>query len=222
MVTVIAAALTNGSSLHLTARILAADSGKLMYPVVQMAPAFASGLPAPLFGDGPPPRCLVPMGIDQDPYFRVVRDVASALGEFKPAVIHNKFLPSLAGLHTKMSATGLASGTILLTDTPKQVHKKMSGALSGSRGDGSLADHRRLGADLSTDVPLKYLQYFLDDDDELARVEAAYAAGLLSCGEVKQRAAEAVSEILTRHQQARARVTAEDVKRFTAVRPLKT
>ena len=75
---------------------------------------------------------------------------------------------------------------------------------------------------MSTDVPLKYLQYFLDDDDELARVEAAYAAGLLSCGEVKQRAAEAVSEILTRHQQARARVTAEDVKRFTAVRPLKT
>mmetsp|Transcript_8844 Transcript_8844/g.23436 ORF Transcript_8844/g.23436 Transcript_8844/m.23436 type:complete len:417 (-) Transcript_8844:231-1481(-) len=193
--------------------------GKLMYPAVQMAPAFAAGLPAQLFG-GASPRCLVPMGIDQDPYFRVVRDIAGGLGQPKPAVVHNKFLPSLAGLHAKMAATGPSGGAIHLTDTPKQVRKKMNSAFSGARGDGSLADHRRLGADLETDVPIKYLQYFLEDDAELATIEAGYAAGELTCGEVKQRAAAVVNEVLARHQQARARVTAEDVARFTAVRPL--
>lgn len=197
----------------------ATDSlGKLMYPAIQMAPAFAGGLPKQLFGDGPAPRCLVPMGIDQDPYFRVVRDVAGALGQHKPAVIHNKFLPSLAGLHTKMAAS--TGNPIRLTDTPKQIRKKMNGAFSGARGDGSLADHRRLGADLTTDVPIKYLQYFLEDDLELAMIEASYAAGELTCGEVKAKAAAVVSEVVTRHQEARARVTQEDVARCMSVRPI--
>lgn len=204
--------------------------GKLMYPAVQMAPAFASGLPPELFGAGggagqkgrklatKAPRCLVPMGIDQDPYFRVVRDAAKGLGQPKPAVIHNKFLPALAGLHTKMSAS--AGEAIRLTDTPKQVRKKMRSAFSGARGDGSLSDHRRLGADLETDVAIKYLQYFLPDDAELAATEAAYAAGTLTSGEVKDKAAAAVSDVLARHQQARALVTAGDVALFTTVRPL--
>ena len=88
------------------------------------------------------------------------------------------------------------------------------------RGDGSLADHRRLGADLTTDVPIKYLQYFLEDDLELAMIEASYAAGELTCGEVKAKAAAVVSEVVTRHQEARARVTQEDVARCMSVRPI--
>lgn len=190
--------------------------GKMMYPAVQMAPAFPTAFTA-LFG-GRPLRCLVPMGIDQDPYFRIARDVARGLKMHKPAVVHNKFLPALSGQQTKMSAS--LGGTIELRDTPKQVRKKMGSALSGARGDGSLEAHRKLGADLEVDVPIRYLQYFLEDNDELARVEAEYGAGRLTCGEVKRMAADAISALLRRHQAARERVTDDDVARFQAVRPL--
>jgi len=62
--------------------------GKLLYPAVQMAPAFAAGLPAELFGGGgegggrrragsPPRPSRVPLGLDQDPNFSVVRNLAA-------------------------------------------------------------------------------------------------------------------------------------------------
>ena len=35
--------------------------------------------------------------IDQDPYFRVTRDVAPRLGWKKPALVHSKFFPALQG-----------------------------------------------------------------------------------------------------------------------------
>lgn len=190
--------------------------GKLMYPAVQMAPAFASAFTA-LFG-GRSLRCLVPMGIDQDPYFRVARDVARSLKQRKPAVIHNKFLPALGGQQTKMSAS--LGGTILLTDTPKQLRKKLGGAFSGARGDGSLEAHRKLGADLEVDVPIKYLQYFLEDDAALLEVEREYAAGRLTCGEVKAMAAEAIGDVLRRHQTIRERLTAEEIAGFQVARLL--
>ena len=58
------------------------------------------------------------------------------------------------------------------------------------------------------------------EPQKVARVEAGYGAGRLTCGEVKCMAAEAISALLHRHQAARERVTDEDVARFQAVRPL--
>ena len=48
---------------------------------------------------------MIPCAIDQDPYFRMTRDVATRLGEFNPALMHSKFIPALVGLNTKMSAS---------------------------------------------------------------------------------------------------------------------
>lgn len=61
----------------------------------------------------------------QDPYFRMTRDVAPKLGNFKPALIHSSFLPSLQGANTKMSASDLNSA-IYLRDTPKEIKNKVS------------------------------------------------------------------------------------------------
>merc|ERR1712008_352455 len=47
--------------------------GKLAFPAIQAAPCFAAAFPAFL---QPRMRCLVPQAIDQDPYFRMARDVA--------------------------------------------------------------------------------------------------------------------------------------------------
>jgi tryptophanyl-tRNA synthetase len=51
------------------------------------------------------PRCLVPCAIDQDPYFRMARDVAPRLGHAKPALIESRFFPAL-----QVGAVGVVVG----------------------------------------------------------------------------------------------------------------
>ncbi|HWM51419.1 MAG TPA: tryptophan--tRNA ligase, partial [Thermoplasmata archaeon] len=74
--------------------------GEIFYTSLQAAPAF---LPTVEAGHEVP--VLIPCGIDQDPHFRITRDVAPKLGYPKPALIHNKLLPSLLGPTGKMSAS---------------------------------------------------------------------------------------------------------------------
>ena len=40
-------------------------------------------------------RCLIPCAIDQDPYFRMTRDVAPRLKMHKPSLIMSRFFPAL-------------------------------------------------------------------------------------------------------------------------------
>ena len=52
--------------------------GQSAFPAIQAAPSFPSSFPIPL---SKTPRsdhmaCLIPCAIDQDPYFRVTRDIA--------------------------------------------------------------------------------------------------------------------------------------------------
>ena len=75
---------------------------------------------------------MIPCGIDQDPYFRMTRDVCGRLKVPKPAGLYSKFFPSLKGFATKMSASNPITG-IFLTDTPKQIEKKIKAAVSGGR-----------------------------------------------------------------------------------------
>ena len=97
--------------------------GKVAFPAVQAAPSFPSSFPVPLRGRTDL-RCLIPQAIDQDPYFRMTRDVAARIGCKKPALIHSKFFPALQGAQTKMSASSAAT-TIMVTDTAKQVADKV-------------------------------------------------------------------------------------------------
>lgn len=68
--------------------------------------------------------CLVPCAIDQDPYFRLTRDVAPRLRLPKPALLHATFLPALQGAQHKMSASD-PNASIFLNDTPKQIKNKV-------------------------------------------------------------------------------------------------
>ncbi len=92
------------------------NCGKAAYPAIQAAPCLSSSFPH-IFGDKNIP-CLIPCGIDQDPYFRMTRDVCPKLKAPKPAGFYSKFFPSLQGFGTKMSASDPNTG-IFLTDTPK-------------------------------------------------------------------------------------------------------
>lgn len=191
--------------------------GKIGFPAIQAAPSFPTSFPVP-FRENRTMRCLIPCAIDQDPYFRMTRDVAPKLGQRKPALIHSKFFPALKGKSGKMSASD-ASTSIYVTDTPKSIKKKVNKhAFSGGRE--TLEEHRRLGANLDVDIPYQWLQFFLDDDDELERIRVDYGAGRMLTGEVKARLIELLSDMCTRHQERRAQATDDVVRSFMAVRPL--
>ena len=148
----------------------------------------------------------------------MTRDVAPRLGMYKCALIHSKFFPALQGAQSKMSAS-VSTGTIYMTDTPKEIKKKvMKHAFSG--GQDSAEEQRRLGANLEVDVPWMWLQYWMEDDDELARIGRDYAGGKLLTGEVKQILVDTLVPIVERHQRARAAVTDATLAEFMAVRQL--
>lgn len=62
----------------------------------------------------------IPCAIDQDPYFRMTRDVAARLHIAKPSLIHARFLDALQGPGSKMSAS-IDASAIFMKDTPNQI-----------------------------------------------------------------------------------------------------
>ena len=90
--------------------------------------------------------CLIPCAIDQDPYFRMTRDVAPRLGYAKPALIHSTFIPALHGAQSKMSGSDVTS-SVYLTDTLKQIktkiNKSVSTVMSWHWGGGDHTPHQQ-------------------------------------------------------------------------------
>lgn len=186
--------------------------GMIAYPAIQAAPSFSSCFPH-IFGKESNIRCLVPCAIDQDPFFRMTRDVAPRLNLHKPAVIHSKFLPSFTGPQTKMSASTDVQATVFVTDTPEQIKKKvMKYAYSGGRQ--TLEEHRRLGGDCDVDVSYQYLKIFEFDDEKLEYIRKEYSSGRMLSGEIKQELVKCLQEVISKHQERRVKVTDEDVKVF--------
>jgi len=161
---------------------------------------------------GPKPLCLIACGMEQDPYFRVARDLQPRLDTPKLCIILGKFIPALQGPDTKMSASD-PNNAIYLTDTPAQIKKKINKyAFSGGRA--TIEEHRALGADLSVDVPIKYLEVFMEDDAELERIKTEYGAGRLLTGEVKQTLISILCELVSAHRERRDGITDAMVAEF--------
>lgn len=157
--------------------------GKFHFASIQIASAFPSSFPDVL---GLPDKtpCLIPCAIDQDPYFRVCRDVADKLKFSKPSLLHSRFFPALQGSSTKMSASDDTSA-IFMTDTPKQIQKKINKyAFSG--GKVSMEEHRKYGGNPDVDVAYQYLSFFKDDDEFLKECYDKYKSGEMLSGEMKK------------------------------------
>lgn len=115
----------------------------------------------------------------------MTRECAQRLKYKKPALIHAKFIPSLLGAQSKMSASA-AESSIYMTDTAKQIKNKITKyAFSG--GQVSIEEHREKGGDPDVDVSYQYLTFFLDDDAEVAQIAEEYRSGRLLTGELKQK-----------------------------------
>jgi tryptophanyl-tRNA synthetase len=51
-----------------------------------------------------------------------------------------------------------------------------------SGGGATVEEHRAKGANLDVDVPWKYLNFFMEDDDKLATIGREYGAGRMLTG----------------------------------------
>lgn len=199
--------------------------GQSAFPAIQAAPSFPSSFAIPLGNDTM--ACLIPCAIDQDPYFRVTRDIAHKLVpaahplKGKPALIHAKFFPPLQGAAGKMSASD-DSSAIFLTDSAEIISSKIQKhAFSGGRV--TAKEQKELGADLDVDVSYQWLRFFLDDDAELEKIGKEYGTGqgeYWNTGSVKNRLIKELQELVGAHQERRAKVTDEVVAEWMKVRKL--
>ncbi|XP_053698865.1 tryptophan--tRNA ligase, cytoplasmic-like [Sabethes cyaneus] len=190
--------------------------GKIGFPAAQAAPAFSTTFPF-IFGKDKLP-VLIPCAIDQDPYFRMTRDVAPRLGFPKPVLLHSSFFPALQGAKTKMSASDTNSA-VFLTDTPKQIKNKINKhAFSGGRP--TLEEHREFGGNTDIDVSYQLLRFFMYDDEELERIRISYSKGELLSGELKKIAVETLQSIVADHQRKRQDVTDAILEQFMTPRKL--
>ena len=189
--------------------------GKIAFPAVQATPSFSDSFPH-IFGERKDVHCLIPCAIDQDPYFRITRDVAPRLQRRKPALIESQFFPALQGESGKMSAS-IANSAILVSDSPKQIKDKINKyAFSG--GGETLEDQRKYGADLSKDVSYKYLRFFLENDEKLKHIGEEYASGRMLTGEVKAELISCLTDLVCRHQRNRLKVSDDMVSTFLTPR----
>lgn len=192
--------------------------GKISFPAIQASPSFSSSFPEIFNGRSDIP-CLIPCAIDQDPYFRMTRDVAPRMNCLKPALIHSTFFPALQGAQTKMSASDPTS-SIFVTDSDKQIKDKINKyAFSG--GGATVEEHKEKGGNCDVDVSFQYLTFFIEDDDRLEEIRKTYTSGELLTGFLKKELVEILQKLVGEHRQRRASLTDDVVKQFMTPRKLK-
>ncbi len=151
---------------------------------------------------------LVPIGIDQDPFIRLTRDIAEnkSFNFRKPCAIHSKFIPSLYG-DSKMSAS--EEGVIFLDDSSKEVERKIKKyAFSG--GKNSLEEHRKFGGSPEVDVSFQYLKAFFEEDDKkLSKIESDYKSGKMLTLELKEITIKKINEFLEKHRKNKEKIKKE-------------
>ncbi|KAJ3021807.1 tryptophan--tRNA ligase [Thoreauomyces humboldtii] len=185
--------------------------GKLHFVSVQAAPSFSNTFPQ-IFGPKGDVPCLIPCAIDQDPYFRLTRDVANKLKYPKPALLHAMFFPALQGPSSKMSAS-IPTSAIFLDDTPAKIKNKINKyAFSGGRDTVEL--HRLHGGNPDVDVSFQYLRFFLDDDEELEALATSYRSGELLTGDLKKKCIDVMSQVVLEIQERRSALTQEVIDKF--------
>ncbi len=169
--------------------------GWIFWPAVQAVPCF---IHKKLTGENVP--ALIPAAIDQDPYWRITRDIAPKLDYYKPAQVHCRFLPGL-GQGGKMSASEPET-SIFTIDMPEDVKRKIWNAFTG--GKGTAAEQRKTGADASICTVYQYFLYLFEDDDQkLVERRRQCKAGEILCGECKKELAERINKFLSEHQKKR-------------------
>ncbi len=170
--------------------------GMIFFPAIQGVPCF---LPTELEKRKVP--VVIPAAIDQDPYWRVTRDIAERLGYYKPAAIHNIFLPSLEGPSGKMSAS-VRESAIFTVDTPETAKRKVMNAFTG--GKETVEEQKKSGGTPEVCTIFQYYYFLFEPDDaRLQERREACKKGELLCGYCKKDLADRLALYLRDHQEKR-------------------
>ncbi|MBI2041167.1 MAG: tryptophan--tRNA ligase [DPANN group archaeon] len=175
------------------------NSGMFFYPVVQSAHIL---LPLVLGYK----EVLVPVGLDQDPYIRISRDLAAKFNLPKPAEVCSVLLPGIDG---KKMSKSRPDSAIFLDENLASIKKKVMRAFSGGRQ--SLAEHRKLGGIPEQDVALQYLTAYFLSQKEADRLEKNYKKGKILSSELKEKLYKELERFLKAYKKRLARVTEKDV-----------
>lgn len=175
--------------------------GIIFFPAMQAAPCFIHQII-----ENEDAHVLIPCAVDQEPYWRISRDVAPKLGFRKPAGIYSKFIPGLAA-GGKMSAS-LPETCIFLSDSPSDVKRKVWNAFTG--GQPTLKEQKEKGGNPEVCVVYWYFYYIFEEDDK--KVQELYEEcrrGNVICGDCKRELAERIIKFLMEHQKKK-----EEAKRI--------
>jgi tryptophanyl-tRNA synthetase len=117
-----------------------------------------------------------------------------------------------------MSAS-VDTSAIFMTDEPNKIKNKINRyAFSG--GQVTEAEQREKGGDAEKDVSYQYLNFFLEDDEELENIRVAYTTGKLLTGELKAKCIAELQKYVKGFQERRAKVTDEVVEDFMSLKKL--
>ncbi len=171
--------------------------GLVFYTALQTVPAFW-----PSWAEGRTVPCLIPCGIDQDPHFRVTRDIAEGLGYPKPALLHSQMVPGLLGDSTMSTSGDRADNSLFLNDPPEAVDRKIRNAFTGGRA--TVEEQRRLGAIPEIcSVWALWRTRFAESEQKFEEVTAGCRSGALLCGECKSQVLERIHAFYRSHALAR-------------------
>jgi tryptophanyl-tRNA synthetase len=174
-----------------------ANIGWVFFTALQTVPAFW-----PSWAEGRSVPCLIPCGIDQDPHFRLTRDIAEGLGYPKPALLHSRMVPGLLGEGTMSTSGSREDDVLFLNDPPKVVERKLRHAFTGGRA--TVEEQRRLGANPEIcSVWALWRTRFAPSEPEFAEITRTCRSGELMCGDCKSRLIERVHDFFERHAAAR-------------------
>jgi len=174
--------------------------GLVFYTALQTVPCFW-----PSWAEGRAVPCLIPCGIDQDPHFRVTRDIAEGLGYPKPALLHGQMIPGLLGEAAMSTSGDRPDNALFLNDSPETVDRKIRNAFTGGRA--TVEEQRRLGATPEVcSVWALWRTRFAESEEKFENVTAGCRSGSLLCGECKSQLLERIHAFYRHHAEAREKV----------------
>ena len=142
--------------------------GEYFYVFVQMMPCFIEK----------DKQCIIIAGKDQDPFFRLARDLAKRLGLPSPIIIYTKNVPGLDGSE-KMSTSVMASNPIYISDSEKTIKNKINSIKKV--GTGTLDELFESGANLQLDVPFRMIELFDKNQANVTLIKKYYQKAQLVC-----------------------------------------
>jgi len=146
---------------------------------------------------GGPKATAVPVGIDQDPYIMLIRDIIKKEGLRPPSGIYLHFLHGLDG-KGKMSKSRSES-VIHLNEDPKTAKAKIMSGFTGGRP--SIKEQKIYGGNPDICPIFSLDDFHFTDTKEAEKIYNDCKSGSLTCGEHKQRLVEKVQKFLGEHKE---------------------